>query len=130
MIEKITIEQLHDRFKAQGVTAREHIAFKCVICGTVQSMSSLIKAGCAVNDRTMTKTCPDCKAEVLSTSQPNRTTAAGDIFRDKLAELQNAGCKSLTIMQVVGLIGFAETEAALAATPAAGGEALQSALAE
>lgn len=46
MIEKITIEQLHARFKAQGVSKREHIAFKCVTCGTVQSMASLIKAGC------------------------------------------------------------------------------------
>lgn len=46
-METISIDELHARFKAQGVSAREHIAFKCVICGTVQSMASLIKAGCA-----------------------------------------------------------------------------------
>lgn len=45
-MERITIEQLHERFKAQGVSSREHIAFKCVNCGTVQSMASLRKAGC------------------------------------------------------------------------------------
>jgi len=48
-IETITIEELHARFKAQGVSAREHLAFKCVICGTVQSMASLIAAGCAAD---------------------------------------------------------------------------------
>lgn len=43
---QISIDELHTRFKAQGVSAREHIAFKCVVCGTVQSMASLQKAGC------------------------------------------------------------------------------------
>lgn len=47
---QITIEQLHERFKAQGVSTREHIAFKCINCGTVQSMASLIKAGCPAPD--------------------------------------------------------------------------------
>lgn len=46
MTPKITIEELHSRFKAQGVSTHEHIAFKCVICSTVQSMASLVKAGC------------------------------------------------------------------------------------
>jgi hypothetical protein len=46
MTEQITVEQLHARFKAQGVSAREHIAFKCISCSTVQSMASLVKAGC------------------------------------------------------------------------------------
>lgn len=45
IMERITIEQLHERFKAQGVSAREHIAFKCPVCGTVQSIASLTKAG-------------------------------------------------------------------------------------
>lgn len=43
---QISIDDLHARFRAQGVSAREHIAFKCVVCGTVQSMASLQKAGC------------------------------------------------------------------------------------
>jgi len=46
MPDQITIEQLHGLFKAQEVSARDHIAYKCVICGTVQSMASLIRAGC------------------------------------------------------------------------------------
>jgi hypothetical protein len=45
MTEQITIEQLHQRLKTQGV-AREHLAFKCVTCHTIQSIASLIKAGC------------------------------------------------------------------------------------
>lgn len=45
MTERITIEQLHARFKAQGVSAREHIAVKCPICNTVQSIASLLRAG-------------------------------------------------------------------------------------
>lgn len=46
MTQQITIEEFHSRLKTQGVSAREHIAFKCVICSTVQSMASLVKAGC------------------------------------------------------------------------------------
>ena len=46
-VEQITFEEFHIRAKAQGVSAREHIAFVCVVCGTVQSIASLIKAGAA-----------------------------------------------------------------------------------
>jgi hypothetical protein len=45
MVEQITVEELHARFKAQGVSAREHVAVVCPICATVQSMTSLIRAG-------------------------------------------------------------------------------------
>lgn len=44
-IRKIAAEELHAEMKAQGVTDRLDIAFKCVMCGTVQSMRSLIDAG-------------------------------------------------------------------------------------
>ena len=43
---QITIPEFHADLKAQGVSAREHAAFKCCICGTVQSMASLKHAGC------------------------------------------------------------------------------------
>jgi hypothetical protein len=43
---QISIAELHARFKAQGVSAREHIAFRCVVCSTVQSIASLQRAGC------------------------------------------------------------------------------------
>ncbi|WP_445222205.1 VVA0879 family protein [Bradyrhizobium sp. Pa8] len=46
MTDRITISMLHDRLRAQGVSGREHAAFKCVVCETVQSMASLKRAGC------------------------------------------------------------------------------------
>jgi hypothetical protein len=49
MKEQITVEQFHDRLKAQGVSSREHTALVCPICGTVQSLASLIKAGVAAD---------------------------------------------------------------------------------
>jgi len=39
-----TVEEMHAAFKAQGVP-KEHLAFICPMCGTVQSCQSLIKAG-------------------------------------------------------------------------------------
>lgn len=33
----MTIPEFHAALKAQGVSSHEHCAFKCVICGTVQS---------------------------------------------------------------------------------------------
>lgn len=45
MVERITVDEAHARMKAQGVSAREHVAMKCPMCGTVQSMASLIRAG-------------------------------------------------------------------------------------
>lgn len=43
---RITIPELHSLLRAQGVSGNKHFAFKCVICGTVQSMASLKRAGC------------------------------------------------------------------------------------
>lgn len=44
-IETITIPEFHARLKAQGVKRHEDFAFKCPMCGTVQSGQSLICAG-------------------------------------------------------------------------------------
>ena len=44
-IETITIPEFHARLKAQGVKRHEDFAFKCPMCGTVQSGQSLISAG-------------------------------------------------------------------------------------
>lgn len=44
-IETITIPEFHVRLKAQGVKRHEDFAFKCPMCGTVQSGQSLICAG-------------------------------------------------------------------------------------
>src|SRR5262245_22038411 len=43
--EKITWDEAKQRIGAQGVTSHRHYAFKCPICETVQSMTSLVKAG-------------------------------------------------------------------------------------
>lgn len=43
--EKITWAEAKQRIDAQGVSSHRHSAFKCPICGTVQSMASLVKAG-------------------------------------------------------------------------------------
>lgn len=40
----MTVEEFHGALKEQGVP-REHLAFKCPMCGTVQSATDLIKAG-------------------------------------------------------------------------------------
>lgn len=43
-VREITVEQFHTELKAQGVS-KEDLAFKCVVCGTIQSMRDLVKAG-------------------------------------------------------------------------------------
>ena len=40
---KVTVDELHAEMKAQGVSSREHIAFRCVVCGTVQSLASFAR---------------------------------------------------------------------------------------
>lgn len=40
----LTLAEFHAAVKAQGV-AHEHIAFKCPMCGTIQSGHDLIEAG-------------------------------------------------------------------------------------
>jgi hypothetical protein len=48
-VETITQDELLRRCEAQGVEPR-HYAFKCPMCGTVQSAESLIRAGVAEQD--------------------------------------------------------------------------------
>ena len=44
-LRRISIHEFHTELKAQGVPAREDVAFRCPICSTVQSMRSLLSAG-------------------------------------------------------------------------------------
>ena len=44
-MEVVKVADWHARMKAQGVAGTEHIAFKCPMCGTVQSIASLVRAG-------------------------------------------------------------------------------------
>lgn len=43
-MDTMTESQFHEAIKAQGVP-REHMAFECPMCGTIQSAADLIKAG-------------------------------------------------------------------------------------
>ena len=45
----LTIPEFHAAIKAQGAPSREDVAFRCVMCGTVQSMRSLADAGAGVD---------------------------------------------------------------------------------
>ncbi|MFC3163101.1 VVA0879 family protein [Ciceribacter thiooxidans] len=45
MAEVIPVKEFHRRLNAQGVSGRQHVALRCPMCGTVQSATSLIKAG-------------------------------------------------------------------------------------
>jgi len=40
----MSIPEFHAALKAQGVSGREHLAFKCPICGTIQSAADLMRA--------------------------------------------------------------------------------------
>lgn len=42
---RITLAEAHARMKAQEVKSPRHFAFRCPVCGTVQSMASLVAAG-------------------------------------------------------------------------------------
>jgi hypothetical protein len=41
----MTLAEFHAALNAQGVSGREHLAFKCPICGTIQSGNDLLTAG-------------------------------------------------------------------------------------
>ncbi|MDI6835414.1 MAG: hypothetical protein QMD99_06835 [Rhizobiaceae bacterium] len=45
MVEVIPVAEFHRRLNAQGVSGRQHFALRCPMCGTVQSATSLIRAG-------------------------------------------------------------------------------------
>jgi len=44
-VEQITIDEFQARLKSQDVGERQHMAVKCPVCGTVQSMASLVAVG-------------------------------------------------------------------------------------
>lgn len=43
-IKRMTVPELHAAFKAQNVSGPEHLACKCVICGTIQSIDDFMRA--------------------------------------------------------------------------------------
>lgn len=54
-VEKITVDEFRARLDAQGVSGRRHKAFKCPMCGTVQSMQTLIDAGAGPDEASAEK---------------------------------------------------------------------------
>jgi hypothetical protein len=48
--ERITLQEFHARCKSQNVSAPKNVALICPVCGTIQSMVTLVKAGCAEDD--------------------------------------------------------------------------------
>lgn len=73
-IERLPLAEFLERFKAQRVP-REHLAVKCVVCATVQSMHSLIVAGAG-------KTPADVE-KYFGFSCVGRWTKAGPFIRGK-----------------------------------------------
>ncbi|MDX1028891.1 hypothetical protein GOL90_28100 [Sinorhizobium medicae] len=54
-VETISLDEFRARLDAQGVSARKHLAFKCPMCSTVQSMQSLINAGAGPDEGSVEK---------------------------------------------------------------------------
>lgn len=48
-MKRLTIPEFHAELKAQGVGSHEDVAFKCPMCGTIQSGRDLIAAGAGVS---------------------------------------------------------------------------------
>lgn len=44
-MQTMTLDEFKQALKSQGVSSHEHFAFKCPMCGAVQSGTSLIAAG-------------------------------------------------------------------------------------
>lgn len=42
---RITLDEFHAELKAQGVSGRMHLAFRCPMCATIQSGADFVKAG-------------------------------------------------------------------------------------
>ena len=51
----ITLDEFQARLQAQRVPSRRHVAMKCPVCGTVQSMDSLIRAGAGADEEAVEK---------------------------------------------------------------------------
>lgn len=72
-VTEMTLTEFHAAVKAQAVP-RDHLAFKCPICGTVQSAVDLIKAGAGTNFDDIEK--------YIGFSCVGRWTAAGPAKKD------------------------------------------------
>lgn len=69
------VELFRAELLAQGVSAREHYAFVCPMCKTVQSAADLIRAGAG-------KTFPDVES-IIGFSCVGRFTKAGPYKKDE-----------------------------------------------
>jgi hypothetical protein len=78
------LSEVHAAFAAQGVSGHRHYATKCPICGTVQSMASLVAAGAK----------PETVERSLGFSCEGRFNGAGAWPRDPKAQAsrEKRGC--------------------------------------
>jgi hypothetical protein len=52
-METISLADLHAKLQGQGVSSKNHFAFRCPICSTIQSAQDLIDAGAGINFETV-----------------------------------------------------------------------------
>jgi len=70
----MTIEEFHAALKGQGVGSQLHLAFKCPMCGTVQSAFDLIKAGAGADFGGVEKYLGfSCVGRFLGAGSPRKT---------------------------------------------------------
>lgn len=79
--ERIDVAEFHRRLKAQGVSNSNHFALVCPICGTAQSMASLVAAGAT----------PDQAERQIGFSCEGRLTGAGP-WSEKPKRRKVRGC--------------------------------------
>lgn len=79
--ETLTRDELGQRLLAQNV-AREHMAFRCWVCGTVQSLASFARAGVA----------PELAERQIGFSCVGRHTDAGAWIPGDLRRMAVPGC--------------------------------------
>lgn len=79
---QMRIEEFHAALREQGVSGREHAALICPVCGTVQSMASLLANGV-----------PEAKVETqIGFSCVGRWTNAGPATRKGKPQAGKVGC--------------------------------------
>lgn len=97
----VKVEEMHAQMKAQGVSAREHIAFVCVSCSTVQSMALLRRYGCSGPEKAIGFSCvgrfsgagPFRKGKKPDPARPGCDWTLGGLFRIHKLEVETADGK-------------------------------------
>lgn len=97
----LKVDELHAQMKAQGVSAREHISFVCVVCSTVQSMALLRRFGCTDPEHVIGFSCvgrysgagPFRKGKKPDPARPGCDWTLGGLFRLHKLEIETPDSK-------------------------------------